>query len=121
MSASILVCVTAQKECAELINRGHVLSLERGLPLHVLHISESRATQTAKESAEILNELFQLAHESEADMEVLYENDVLKAICRYARDTGVTTVVVGQGKSGHIRDLPLMLPECEIVVCQREA
>lgn len=119
MSASILVCVTAQKECTDLIRRGHTLSLERGLPLHVLHISESRAAQTARESAEILDELFHLAHESNADMEVLYESDVLKAICRYARDISAQVIVVGRGRSGNVRDLPILLPECEIVVCER--
>lgn len=118
MSASILVCVTARKECVRLIRSGHAMSLERGLPLHVLHISESRAAQTVRETGDILNELFHLAHECDAEMEVLYENDVLSAIGRYARDIGAQAVIVGQGKSGLTRDLPLILPECEIVVCQ---
>ncbi len=118
MSASVLVCVTARKECALLIRRGHALSVERGLPLHVLHISESRAAQAPKDTGDILNELFHLAHECDAEMEVLYESDVLSAICRYARDISAAAVVVGQGGSGLTHDLPLMLPECEIIVCQ---
>ena len=118
MSASILVCVTARKECALLIRRGRQLSLDRALPLHVLHISESRAAQTARETGDILNELFHLAHECDAEMEILYETDVPSAICRYARDIGAQTIVLGQGTSGLTRDLPLILPECEIVVCQ---
>lgn len=116
MSASVLVCVTAQKECARLIRRGRLIALERGLPLFVLHIAEAHSPQSAGDSGEILNELFHLAHECDAEMEVLYETDVMSAICRYARDISAQAVVVGQGKSGHFCDLPLMLPECEIIV-----
>lgn len=121
MTSSILVCVTAQKECARLIRRGHSLAQERGQQLHVLHVSQARSAQTSlKEEADTLNKLFELAHEADADMEVLYENDVQKAICRYAGDIDAGVVVVGYGKSGSMNNLPLLLPACEIVVCEQD-
>ena len=51
----VLVCVTAQKDCARLIRRGREIAAEKGTGLKVLHVC-TRKSQP-QEDAAILNEL----------------------------------------------------------------
>ena len=105
----ILVCVTAQKDCARLIRRGSALARETGGILHVLHVS--RGKDAGPDEAGILNELFSLAHEAEAEMNVLYESDVPAAIARYAAACGADAVILGPDRTGIPGKLRGLLPE----------
>ena len=57
----ILVCVTAQKNCARLIDRGRALSARLHMPVRVLHVAAAAHSSGQPGGAEILNELFSLA------------------------------------------------------------
>ena len=82
----VLACVTVQKGCAELIRRGRALAQEMDVPLRVLHVSQAKNILGSPDSAAILNELFSLALEADAEMNILYEENVAAAIARYARE-----------------------------------
>ncbi len=110
----VLVCVTAQKDCARLIRRGREIADEKGTELKVLHVC-TRKSQP-KEDAAILNELFSLAHEADAEMNIRYEEDAPAAIARYAGECGATVLVLGPDRSGNAgRIRALAGSETEIV------
>ena len=94
----VLACVTAQKDCAALIRKGHALAREKDVPLRVLHVSQAKNIMGSQDSAAILNELFSLAHEADAEMNILYEENVAAAIARYAGECGASVLVLGPKK-----------------------
>ena len=112
----VLVCVTAQKNCAALIRKGSGLARENGVPLRVLHVSEGKSILNSPDSASVLNELFSLAHEAEAEMNILYDQDVPAAIARYARECGASVLVLGPDRSGTAGRVRTLLPESMTVV-----
>ena len=108
-STCILVCVTAQKGSAALIRRGREIASARGIPLRVLHVHGGPFALGSPENAEILNELFSLAHEADAEMHVLHDPDVPAAIVRYAADCGALALVLGPDRSGTVGKIRRLL------------
>lgn len=106
----ILVCVTVQKDCGRLIRQGKEISLRTGAPLHVLHVCAGKNLLGNPDAAEALNALFSLAHEVDAEMNILYEGDVPAAIARYAAAHNAAVVVMGPDKSGLAARLHALLP-----------
>ena len=82
----ILVCVTAQKNCARLIDRGRALSARLHMPVRVLHVAAAAHSSGQPGGAEILNELFSLAHQADAEMEILYDPQPAEAIARLSEN-----------------------------------
>ena len=107
----VLACVTAQKNCARLIHRGCELAKAAKVPLRVLHVNQTGAETAHPDTPEILNELFSLAHECKADMDILYEPNVAAAIARYAQESGAITLVLGPDRSGTSGRVRQLLPE----------
>lgn len=107
----VLACVTVQKGCAELIRRGRALAQEMDVPLRVLHVSQAKNILGSPDSAAILNELFSLAHEADAEMNILYEENVAAAIARYARECEACVLVLGPDRSGTAGRVRALLPE----------
>ena len=115
----VLVCVTVQKDCARLIRQGQGLAQEQKIPLRVLHVSQGRNVLGSPDSAGILNELFSLAHEADAEMHVLHDPDVPAAIVRYAADCGALALVLGPDRSGTAGRVKQLLPEeVQVVVTE---
>ena len=112
----VLACVTAQKDCARLIRRGRDMARENGLPLRVLHVSQGKNMLGSPDSAMILDELFSLAHEAEAEMNIVYEQDVPAAIARCAGEWGAAILVLGPDRSGTAGRVKRLLPEENQVV-----
>ena len=106
----VLACVTAQKNCEKLIRRGKELAEESALPLRVLHISGGKNALGSPQNAEILDALFSLAHEVDADMNILHDPDVPAAIVRYAKDCGASVLVLGPDRSGTAGKVLRLLP-----------
>ena len=107
----ILVCVTVQQGCVELIRRGQDQALKNGADMHVLHVSDNKSLMSRPDSAAILDTLFSLAREAEAEMSILYERDVAGAIARHARDLGADTLILGPDRTGLTARVRAQLPE----------
>ncbi|MBE5781949.1 MAG: hypothetical protein E7329_01375 [Clostridiales bacterium] len=116
----ILVLVTVQKECSRLIQRGKAISDEQNLPLHVLHVATGKNLLGTPDAAAALNHLFSLAHEVDAEMNILYESNALSAIARYAKEHSAQVVVTGPDKSGFSSQLEALLPEKTTLLCLEE-
>ena len=106
----VLVCVTVQKDCERLIRRGQALATEEKMPLRVLHVSQGKNVLGSPDSAGILNELFSLAHEADAEMNILYEQDVPAAIARYAQACRASVLVLGPDRSGNAGRVQSLMP-----------
>ena len=112
----VLICVTVQKDCARLIRQGAAIAKERGCRVQVLHVNARKGSQQTQEEKGILNELFSLAHEADAEMNILYEENVADAIARYAQECGASTLILGPDRSGtSSRVRSLVPPEVEII------
>ena len=107
----VLACVTVQQDCARLIRLGTAMARESGLPLRVLHVSQGKNTPGGPDATAILNELFSLAQEAEAEMNVVYEQDVPAAIVRLAAEWNASVLVLGPDLSGTASRVRRMLPE----------
>ena len=115
----VLACVTVQKNCARLIRQGSAMARESGVPLRVLHVSQGKSMLDSPDSAAILNELFSLAHEAEAEMNIVYEQDVPAAIARCAGEWGAGVLVLGPDRSGTAGRVKQLLPEeIQVVVTE---
>ena len=114
-NACILVCVTVQKECERLIRRGQRESQAHRLPLHIIHVNTGKTYLGNPDTAEALNHLYALAREAEADMNILYNTDVIDAITRYAKEHNARQLILGADRSGIFQQLSLLLPLCQIL------
>ncbi len=110
MKEKILVCVTVQEGCVGLIRSGHDLALAAGADMHVLHVSENKSMLGSPENAAILNTLFSLAREAEAEMSILYDRDVAGAIARHAKQLGAGTLILGPNRTGLTDRVRALLP-----------
>ncbi|HWS28865.1 MAG TPA: universal stress protein [Clostridia bacterium] len=90
-----MVCVTGQKSCDRLINRG----IERGagiIPIHVVHCVETgRNFLGSPYEADAIEYLFTAAQVAGAELNLLRADDVDDALVDYAKENGVTLIVMG--------------------------
>ncbi len=110
MKEKILVCVTVQEGCVRLIRSGHDLALATGADMHVLHVSKNKSLLGSPGNAAILNTLFSLAHEAEAEMSILYDQDVAAAIARHAKQLGAGILILGPDRTGLTGRIRALLP-----------
>ncbi len=92
---SIMVCVTGQKSCDRLINRG----IERSagdIPIHVVHCVETGHNFLGSPyEADAIEYLFTAAQVAGAELNLLRADDVDDALVGYAKENGVTLIVMG--------------------------
>ena len=65
----------------------------------------------------LLNYLFSLAHEADAEMNILSGADVPAVIADYARRESACMLLLGTDRTGIFQKLQILLPETEIVIC----
>ncbi|HWR18985.1 MAG TPA: universal stress protein UspA [Clostridia bacterium] len=95
VNSCIMVCVTGQKSCDRLINRGIERSLNT-IPIHVVHCVETgRNFLGSPYEADAIEYLFTAAQVAGAELNLLRADDVDDALVGYAKDNGVTLIVMG--------------------------
>ena len=93
-----VVCVTDQRRCDRIIRAGQVLSEMSDTDLTVLNVAKPGVRQ----DPDSLEYLFEVSKEKDAEMVLLYSEDVAKAIIRYIKDNKVAYLLTGipqEGKS----------------------
>ena len=113
----VLVCVTVQKDCGRLIEKGRTHALELSMPLRVLHVSAGKNLLGNPDAAEAMNYLYSLAREADAEMNILYDGNPAQSIARYAAAHGARAVILGQDKSGFSLLLQALLPDGTQLIC----
>ena len=102
----VLVCVTVQKSCEQLIKYGAQVAKEKGLGLSVLHVAGLTGNFLGNPAeGEALETLYKISSAHGAEMTVRRASDVIGEIATFARTIGATEIVMGQSKSGG-RDIP---------------
>lgn len=95
---AVLVCVTAQRSSHLLIRRGAEIARREKLPLLVLCVCGSGPNLLEFPGVnEALNDLYQASGDVGAEMTMLTSQDPRGAIRRFARERGITHLVMGQG------------------------
>ena len=119
MVETVLVCVTGQSSSERLIRKGAEIASTHGASLLVLSVSGSGLNLTSNPQVmQSLNDLYRLSSEVGAEMTILHHPDARRAICDFAKERGVTRLVVGEGKtpSSFIPNLMRSLPQVSFTI-----
>ncbi len=116
----VMVCVTRQRTCARLIERGEGIAAERGLPLHVVHAVKTGQNFLGNAyEGEALEYLFTAAQLSGAEMTMLRTDDVENSLAEYARMHEAQVMVLGEspqtGDDSFVAHMQRLLPRTTII------
>ncbi|MGI6316635.1 MAG: universal stress protein UspA [Christensenellales bacterium] len=112
----VMVCVTIQRSCERLIRAGDTLAKKHELPLTVVHVARERETFLGNlDEGEALDVLFALSSAVNAKMQVLRSDQVMQSLVTFARDNGVSHMVMGASRDGKgvhslIQEIRVQLP-----------
>jgi len=100
MHKNVLVCVTQQKTCENLIKSGVELSSEDGENnLYVIHVvNENDKLLYNLSDGDALEYLFKITKDIGADLIVKRSKDVIQTIVDFADEKGITHVVLGSSQ-----------------------
>ncbi len=90
---AVLVCVTRQQSCRNLIRRGASIAKEKGLKLLVLSVQPKQSIGTM--GSDVLEQLFVTASEYGAEMSVYYCDDPNGMTDAYIRRNHIAVCVTG--------------------------
>jgi len=100
MHKNVLVCVTQQKTCENLIRAGAKLLSEDGdNSLYVIHVvNENDKLLYNLSDGDALEYLFEITKEVGADLIVRRSKDVIKTILEFAEEKKITHIVLGNSQ-----------------------
>ena len=113
-AAQVLVCVTRQKACEQLIRVGARLAREGDMGLMVVHVAPFGENILGNpQEGEALDYLFTIAKQYGAAMQMLRSDHVVSALQRFALENHVATIVMGasRGDNTLIAELTRALEE----------
>ncbi len=123
MHKNVLVCVTQQKTCENLIRTGLELSSEEDeSSLYVIHVvNENDKLLYNLSDGDALEYLFKITKEIGADLIVKRSKDVIKTIVEFAEEKEITHVVLGSSQDkdsskNFVSKLQRKLPGREFIV-----
>ncbi len=124
--ASILVCVTGQRDCDRLIRVGKKLAAERSIPMQVLCVQPTSAGYDA--NCEELEYLRQTAQGADAEMTVYFDDSAALIAVGFIKQTGATHVVTGMAgtpgvglpSNGFIEMVHQLVPEIPISMVAKD-
>ena len=86
-----LVCVTDQMKCDRIINSGRKLADITSTDLIVITVSRNDCIQDPQS----MEYLFSVAQKNNAEMNVLFSNDISKAIIKFIKENKISNVLTG--------------------------
>ena len=115
----VLACVTGQRSCERYIRAGAELSEAVGGTLSVVHVAARGARFMGDDDeGAVLEHLFQISKQHDADMMVFKADDVVDGLATYSQNKGVTHIVIGAARAGRdvARELQRRLPNVAFTV-----
>jgi K+-sensing histidine kinase KdpD len=94
----VMVCVTSQRHCEELIEMGSDLSEMLTAPLAVVSVQRP-GTMDPMDCA-LLEYLMDVARQSGGELMVLYDDKPIPRLIEYARENQAQAIVMGRGPGG---------------------
>ncbi len=121
----VLVCVTVQKSCRQLIEYGARVASEQEAGLAVLHVAGRTDNFLGNPAeGEALEALYEVSSEYGAEMTVRRASDVTGEIAACARAMGAGVIGMGQSRQAD-RDIPgqlrALLPGVDVRVLHPQA
>ena len=118
-SASVLVCVTGQRDCDRLIRAGKELADQKGWPVQVLCVLPTAAAGQAL--CEELEYLRSTARDYQADMNIYFHDDSAGCAAQVARSYHARIIFTGMAAepiNGFIDRLRRLLPQTPIAMVE---
>ena len=120
-SASVLVCVTGQRDCDRLIRAGKELADQKGWPVQVLCVLPTAAAGQAL--CEELEYLRSTARDYQADMNIYFHDDSAGCAAQVARSYHARIIFTGMAAepiNGFIDRLRRLLPQTPIALVYKQ-
>ncbi len=119
----VLVCVTSQFRCEDLIYAGEEVADRDGMKLKVLSVQKS--FEVSPEAACAIEHLYDVSKTSNAEMSVFYSDNAIATVVEFAKRAGATHIVLGKpfddGPSEFMQKLQIYLPNMKFhVVAARQ-
>jgi len=97
----VMVCVTQQKTCERLIENGYKEIDNDQHELYVIHVVNEKDTFLYENNdGDALEYLFRVSKKVGADLTVIRSKDVIKAMVDFAKDKGITNIIMGSSPEG---------------------
>ncbi|MVB10377.1 hypothetical protein CAFE_10650 [Caprobacter fermentans] len=119
--ATVLVCVTGQRDCDRLIRAGKKISDSRFIPLQVLCVQPTSSGFDA--DCEELEYLRQTAKNADAEMSVYFHDDAPLMAVGYAKSVHATHIVTGMAEApvnGFVEIIHKLLPKIPISMVAKD-
>jgi K+-sensing histidine kinase KdpD len=123
MHKNVLVCVTQQKTCENLIRAGARISSENeDNSLFVIHVvNEKDKLLYSLSDGDALEYLFKITKDVGADLIVKRSKDVIKSIVEFAEEKEITHIVLGSSQDqdaskNFVGKLQRKLPDREFII-----
>lgn len=122
MQNKVMVCVTQQKTCEKLIQKGFETLKNEDDFLFVIHIVNEKDRLLYKLSdGDALEYLFDITKELGAELVVKRSKNVIKSLVKFAKEKEITHIVIGtspeKGKGNKFSDkLKKKLPNIEFIM-----
>lgn len=92
----IMVCVTPQKSCARLIERGAARAKEVGGQFVVIYVNKRQKLNRELKEHKILLELFESAKNLGGTVSILSGDKIYNTLADFAKDNVITHIIVGK-------------------------
>lgn len=96
----IMVCVTPQKSCERLIERGAARAEEFGGQFVVIYVNKKKDLNRELKQERVLLELFEKAKELGGNVSILSGDKIYDTLSRFAIENRVTRIIVGNPPKG---------------------
>lgn len=115
---NIMVCVTQQKTCERLINKGEALKKKYNGDLFVIHAAKEGTNFLGNQhESDALEYLYEKSKNAGAEMTVLRSKDVPETLLEFAKNKDIKHIVMGEAPSSNNENdiasiLQKKMPEC---------
>lgn len=119
--ATVLVCVTGQRDCDRLIRAGKKISDSQSVPLQVLCVQPTSAGFDA--DCKELEYLRQTAKGADAEMSVYFHDDAPLMAAGYAKSIQAVHIVTGMAEApvnGFVEIIHKLLPHIPVSMVARD-
>jgi len=92
----IMVCVTPQKSCKRLIEKGAARAKEKDGQFVVIYVNNKKSLNRELKEHKILLELFELAKDFGGTVSILTGENVYGTLAEFAKENRITHIIVGK-------------------------
>lgn len=122
ITGNIMVCVTQQKNCERLIQKGADLRDRVSGELYVIHVAREGASFLGNQKeADALEYLFNISKSVGADLTVLRSDSIVDTLVEFAENKGIKHIILGEPpvecrEDGVVFELKEKLASCNFYI-----